>query len=347
MTQRIAQVDSTMPLLALPIGWIAVRLFTAAIHSQVLVEGGPPTSVAETLRFPLDNPQAVFRVAVGGSFYLVAATAGLVIVGLVGVAAGLRPQQTGRSTTVYVALAIAGTATLSTMFVTGVSVNDPGRVDSFTYGRYLEYLLPIVILYSVQVWEAIAARTLGLLTAAGVTVGAGYVARTSYQDTFWIGPNAQSNASGLHWITPFENVLNIGSVWIYPMAAVLVILVVTLTFRVEQTALFTVAGLSTAAGCLFVLSWAQHLQTPPTLPLAFPTGDGEVVALPIDQIGSHHAQLLTFWSPPATVRATFGSVPPYATAIVLPRDALAPSDATLLATDPVLNLKLWRLGSAR
>ncbi len=140
-TQRVTQFDSTIPLLALPIGYVAVRLMTAAVHSQVLVEGGPSTSVTDILLFPLENPQAALRVAVGGSFYLVAATAGLVVVGLVGIAAGLRPQQTGRSTTVYVALATLGTAMISTMFVTGVSVNSPFRVDSFTYGRYLEYLL--------------------------------------------------------------------------------------------------------------------------------------------------------------------------------------------------------------
>ncbi len=204
-----------------------------------------------------------------------------------------------------------------------------------------------MIVYSVQVWDVIAARTLGLLAAIGVTVAAGYMARSSYDEAFWIGPNAQSNASGLHWIKPFENVLNIGSVWVYPLAAVLVVLVVALTFQVEQTAFFTVASLSTVAGCLFVLSWAQHLQTPPQLASAFPAGEGQVVALPIDHIGSQNAQFLTFWSPPSTVRATFGAVPPDATSIVLPPDVLPPSDATLLATDPVLNLNLWQLGFAR
>ncbi len=347
LTQRVTQADSNLPLIVLPLGYVFLRLLTAAIHSQVLVEGGPSTSISEIVRFPLDNPQTALRVAVGGSFYLVAATAGLVVVGLIGVTAGLRPQQTGRATTVFVALALLGTAALSTMFVTGVSTNSPARVDAFTYGRYLEYLLPIVIVYSVQVWDAIAARTLGLLAACGVTFAAGYVATASFDEAFWIGPNAQSNASGLHWIKPFENVLDISSVWVYPLAAVLAVLVIALTFKVEETAFFTVAGLGVAAGSLFVLSWAQHLQVPPQLAFDFPRGDGQVTALPIDHIGSQHAQFLTFWSPQSTVRATFGTIPDDATAVVLPVGSLPPTDAVLVSSDPTLGLNLWELGQAR
>lgn len=347
LTQRISQIDSTVPLIALPVGFVLVRITTAAVHAQVLVEGGPSTSITNILRFPLDNPQTALRIAVGGSFYLVAATAGLVVIGLIGIGAGLRPQQTGRATTVYVALATLGTAALSTMFVTGVSTNSPARVDAFTYGRYMEFLLPVVILYSVQVWDVVAARTLGLLGACAVTFAAGYVATASYDDGFWLGPNAQSNASGLHWIKPFENVLNVGSIWVYPLAAVLVVLVIALTFKVEQTAFFTVAGLGSVAGALFVLSWAQHLQTPSQLARSFPQGAADVTALPIDHIGSQNAQFLTFWSPPSTVRATFGAIPDDVTAVVLPTSVLPPTDATFLGADPGLDLNLWQLGEAR
>lgn len=312
---------------------------SSALNSRVFVEESPiagsPTAIIDAA---FANPQLALRSAIGTSFYLGASTAGLAFVGLLHLA---RHRSVFNC---FVGLCALGAGALSAMFVAGVMLNSGFRVDAYTYGRYVDYLTPVVLVAGVAGWQQATTRFAGLALGAAAIVAGGLIARRLYDEFFWLGPNAQSNNIGLHWIKPFENVIDVGRIWPIALVPVLLLAGAGLAPRLRAGAPLAVGGLGILAGFCFIMLWAEELRQPDPLRLAVNRED--TLAIPIDTIGPLGAQFTQFWTGNASFVPYFaasGAIPCEADLVMLRLATPSPDGAVEAATDSERELILWRL----
>jgi hypothetical protein len=322
--------------------WLIVTTATQALHRSIYIQGSPALDHLSILRIALEQPALVARSAIGTSFTLAAATAGLVFVGVVTmIVAAFRQRRDLRSSAVYPLLLLTGTVALSALFVGRLMVNDGRRVDAFTYARYVDHLVPVLVVYAAAGWKSSSIRWTGLSIGGAVIVAGGLVADRVYDQWFWIGPNAQSNHVGIHWIKNFENVLDISRVWTYGFLLVLLVALGSAWSRTRAVAYLSVGLVGAVAGASFVLLWADELQDVPPIAAQLERQTDLVVGVPIPTVSPITAQYIEFWAPDARIQPYLGDRPENVTALLLPSSGTPPPGAYLIADDPDTGVALW------
>lgn len=348
--------SSTLVVVGLLFSYVMIESVSAGLNERIYVDFGSRISGPGTiLELAAQNPDLVIRSAIGTSWYLVASTLGLAVIGLFGVAWAYRQSPESRSTVVFVALMIMGAGALSAIFVSNVLLNDGRRVDAYSYGRYVEYLLPVVAMFVPMAWASVRLRTSALVASIGITAVGSLAAAQLYEDQFWYGPNAQHNISGLQWLRHVGSAFEIDMLGVPVALAVAAVLVVSLIGgrrqSVGELAIVVVIAVGVIAGSTLVRRWSEPASTysRQSSDLALQLGeiDAHDVAVPIDQVSPLTLQLLTFWAPSADLQplvSAGGAGDSYDWMILPDGQGLPPSlDGEATTADPATGLVLWQL----
>jgi hypothetical protein len=322
--------------------WLIVNTSRSQLRESIYIDGSPAVDPLAILRSAIEQPTLVARSLIGTSFTLATGTAGLVFVGGVALLGSVAAQRSDRrSSAVYPFLLVVGTVTLSALFVGALMSNDGRRVDAFTYARYVDHVVPILVVYAAAGWRRAWIRWTGLGIGAVAIVVAAIVASNVYDQWFWVGPNAQSNHTGLHWIKNFDNILDVSRVWVYGLLLVGVVALGSAWSRVRTLAFMLVGLVGVTAGASFVLLWADELQDVPPIAEALENQTDLVIGIPIPTVSPITAQYIQFWAPDARLQPYLGERPSAVTAILLPTGVPPPPDASLLRSDPITGVALW------
>lgn len=159
--------------LVLVVGVVVLRLVHAWMRAR-LYEAGPGADEGEVIGRLLEDPTNLLRAAaalVGQAWYLVTATYGLAVLGVVELARAAR-----RSPTAAHGLVTCG----ALLAVTALFVVDPARVDQRIYGRYAETFLALLVAPGIVALLRrppplpVAAAALAAPVALAVVLVAGY-----------------------------------------------------------------------------------------------------------------------------------------------------------------------------
>jgi hypothetical protein len=351
LSGRSPRRPATVVIVGLLLAYAAVETLSEAVNSLIYVDFGPPVGGPATiLRTAAENPELVLRSVIGTSWYLVASTLGLAVVGLFGLVLSFERLPHAHPTIVYVALTVLGAGALSALFVSNVMVNDGRRVDAFAYGRYVDHLLPVVAMFIPIAWASVRVRTTALVASVGITGVGSFVAARVYEPQFWDGPNAQHNVPGIHWLRHLDSVLAIDRLGVPVMLAVGAVLVVSALLD-ERLPVGVFALIGVIAGSTFVVRWAEHAsaesRSSSKVAVTIERTPARAIAVPIDAVSPLTLQLLTFWAPNAPLRpvpdaARIGDSFDW---VILPdrQHPLDTSDGEADAADLGSGLVLWRL----
>lgn len=276
----------------------AISWFASSLNSIAFVEP-PGAGGLDTLIDGLGSPTLAARSLVGTSWYLAASSWGVVPVAVTALIR-LSVTRPGPSVHRFVAASCAGTMALSALFVSQVMANDGARVDSFAYGRYVEFLVPVMLAYAPAAWRRRSTLAVGFAGAlAAVGVGT-VVAARAYDRWFWLGPSAQQNQSGIHWARHLESVLDPSALAPAAIGAVTILAVVSLLIGDPRT-MIVIGVVSAVSGATFVLDWAHPASADARNRLAVAehlrAERAENVAASIDRFDPTTLQLFAFWAP--------------------------------------------------
>jgi len=158
---------------------------------------------------------ALIRTMVGQSWYLLASTAGLVLVGIVfAVWSGARAKTEGprRLDPTIVTSIVTCVSALLVMFTGGLQLLYGTRADHHIYGRYVEILVPVLIVFAVaglermqvsahRVW-LLGALSIPLISVAYVVIDGGDVVRTGALHNTLVEPNVPAIDAVRYLVTP-------------------------------------------------------------------------------------------------------------------------------------------------
>ncbi len=297
-TGIIARRRCGIAIAALVMAVAAVSWSASVINDGIFIE--PPTSSGLAAAVDgLRSPGLVARSIAGTSWYLVAGTLGVIPVALLALTR-LSVRDAGAPIHRFVAGSFAGSLALSALFVSQIMTNDGARVDSFAYGRYVEFLVPVVVLYTPAAWRQrttlVAGFALAYLALAVGTV----VAARSYDRWYWLGPTAQHNQSALHWARHIESVLDptaLAPAVLVGMTALALASILTADSRL----LLVPVTVGLVAGTTFVVDWARPASAEArdrlTVADRLRAEHARDVAASIDRFDPTTLQLFAFWAP--------------------------------------------------
>jgi hypothetical protein len=158
---------------------------------------------------------ALIRTMVGQSWYLLASTAGLVLVGIVfAVVVGARAETKvpRRLDPTVVTSIVTCVSALLVMFTGGLQLLYGTRADHHIYGRYVEILVPVLIVFAVaglermrvsshRVW-LFGALSVPLISVAYVVIDGGDVVRTGALHNTLVEPNVPAIDAVRYLVTP-------------------------------------------------------------------------------------------------------------------------------------------------
>lgn len=331
---------------ALVVAVAGVAWLASVINDGIFVEP-PASSGLATVIDGLGSPGLVARSIAGTSWYLVAGTLGVIPVALLALTR-LSLTTPGAPMHRFVAGAFAGGLALSALFVSQIMANDGARVDSFAYGRYVEFVVPVVMLYAPAAWRHRPTLAAGFAVAYLALAVGTLVAARSYDRSYWLGPAAQHNQSALHWARHIESVLD-PTALLLTVTVVMAALALVSLLAADTRLLLVPAMVGLVAGTTFVVDWARPASTEARdrLTVADHLRDGHAqdVAASIDRFDPTTLQLFAFWAP----EVDFDPVEEVA---ALPADARwALQDATaeppperfrLALIDPPSGVALWQ-----
>lgn len=225
-----------------------VVLSSAALNSRLYVGSTNASySITEIVTDSIAEPSLLVRAGIGSVWYSVIATFGLAVLGIIAICRDI-PRSDSRGTAAqFVALLVLGSFAASSLFVSLI-MSGQGRVDSFAYGRYVEHLFPVLLLYAPAVWSLRWARNAAMIGGGAILAAGAVISRLAYESDFWTGPTLKTNIpmiwylwEGADPIQPWvASVVGIGLVGIM-MAAL-----ARERFRAVAIAALTLAGVGTA-----------------------------------------------------------------------------------------------------
>ncbi|HEU5085262.1 MAG TPA: hypothetical protein VFU14_18110 [Acidimicrobiales bacterium] len=330
---------------------VATQVLHAWATAQLYPSGTKPSLAGSPLG-ALGEPVGAAVITAGQTWYVVAASLGLVPLGLVAAARTGWLERTGARglTAGFVVLGALGSLALGTIGSYDVGTGtDVTRADLPLYGRYLEQWVPVLVVLAPAlvrrwVWPVAAS------VAAGVAAAA-FAIHAMYPTATWRQPVAWHNIASLQ--VPVDvfgrdhvratglvvalAVLGVGAVasradrrwWLVPLGAVVAMNLVGGVALVRDW-----AGPSSEA-------WAARHRLGPVLAAA-----DEVVWVDLDDdFDIFWAYNVQFWHPDVEV-AYFDEAPPGGAALVLGTEAQPPvPGASLVATERDGDLGLWSLPS--
>ncbi|NNE96074.1 MAG: hypothetical protein HKN24_08590 [Acidimicrobiales bacterium] len=348
--QRQVSKAAALRTLALVVsGYLVVALTTAALHERIYVPGSPDSGgPSEIVARAWESPALVLRSLIGTSFYLSASTAGLAVVGIVALVCLSRPSRPTSAVHRFVVLTLAGSVALSALFVSGVMATSGFRVDAYTYGRYVEHLAPVLIVYACAGWGSRQVRVAGLGIGLLLVAGGGLFAALVYSDAFWTGPIAQQNHIGLHWVRLTEGVLDIPALTVYFAAPVVLALAMSVSDRLRVPVFALSAALMVVSGTVFVTKWSSKASENVVAVAEFgqqldALGGDFSIRVPVSVVSPITAQQLEFWAPEVDLVPFFGGEPPLTDAVLMTANSPPPVGAVELMTAERGDLVLWGL----
>lgn len=337
---------------------VASSLVTAVVVQVIhlwatsrLYEAGTWDSLAGSPLRSLSAPGGVALITAGQLWYLLVATVGLVVAGLVAaghLARARRGTAKGIAAT-FVVLGVLGSLALGSIASYEVGLGEVNRADQPVYGRYLEQWIPLLVVFApalVRRWS----RRVVLGTAAASVLLAGIVA-WGHDDGVWDLPLAWSNITSLR--SAFEW---FGRDYLLPFGAVVGVAVLVLLGAAATTGrralwalpLAGMLALNLHAGTTTVSEWAD----PASTAWAKRHRLGPVLArsdLPVaigieENFEIFYGYNLQFWHPGLDVVFVEGRGSPEGVALRIDSLSTPPTDdAVLVAAERDGDIGLWAL----